>query len=169
MDVDAGRTKAAGIFMDDSLTLRTNLESLYLKMWELQARLDRDATRAEANVPENATLRQVESLKCQEPDGHLGDHLLATVKQRKLAVGDAEGALVLCGFPAENHAVRHREFTLGSFFKGKRGYLFERRVSQVLADIHGIVLVAIVEHTLCNGGRSMLFVCKNAYLPYPFY
>ena len=56
MGMDAWRAKLPGILLDDGFALRTNLESLYLQVWELQTGLDRDATRAETNVPQDVPM-----------------------------------------------------------------------------------------------------------------
>ena len=63
MDVDAWGTKATGVFLDDGLALRADLESADLQMGELQTGLNRDAASAETDVPEDASFRQVECLK----------------------------------------------------------------------------------------------------------
>ena len=55
MDVDAWGTKLAGVFLDDGLALRTDLESADLQMRELQTGFDRDAACAETDVPEDAS------------------------------------------------------------------------------------------------------------------
>ena len=94
MDVDAWGSKATGVLMDDSLALWTDLECTDLKMWELQTSLYRYAARTEANVPENVSLGQIEGLKRQQTDGHLGDHLLTTVKKSEVGIGYSEGSIL---------------------------------------------------------------------------
>ena len=91
MDMDAWGTEAAGILLDDGLALRTYLKGFDVQMGKLQAGLDADAARAEADVPEHMTAWEVESLECQQTDGHLGNHLLAPVKECEGLVGDAKG------------------------------------------------------------------------------
>ena len=93
VDVDAWGSKLAGILMDDGLALRADFEGADGEMRELQTGLDRDAACAEANVPENVTERQVEGLKRQQADGHLGDHLLTTVEQHEGRVWNAENMI----------------------------------------------------------------------------
>lgn len=169
MNVDAGGTETSGILVDDGFALRTNLEGFYLKMREPQAGLDRDAARAGADIPQHMAMGEIEGLKGQQADGHFGNHLLSTVKEGEGGVGDAEGPCVLCGFPAENHAVRHGKFALSSLLEGERADRLLLGVAQVLADMHGVVLVAILHHPLCDGGRCMLLVREDANLLCPLY
>lgn len=51
VDMDAGGTKATHVLLDDRLTLRTDLKGIDMQMREQQARLYRDASCAEADVP----------------------------------------------------------------------------------------------------------------------
>ena len=61
-----------------------------MQMWKLQASLDRNTAGAEADVPQHVLLRETERLERQQPDGHLGYHLLSAVEQGELVVGYAE-------------------------------------------------------------------------------
>ena len=90
MHVDAWCTKTADVLSDDSFALRSYLETANMKMRELQTGLNGDAARAEADVPQHMTARQVESLQRQQSDGHLRNHLLATVEECEGGVGNAE-------------------------------------------------------------------------------
>ena len=90
VDIDAWSTQSSHVFMDDGFAFRTDLESLDLQMGELQASLYRDAARTEADIPENMSLGKFEGLKCKQTNGHLGNHLLATIQQSKVGVGNAE-------------------------------------------------------------------------------
>ena len=112
---------------------------------------------------------QVESLKGQKTDGHLGNHLLATVKEGETGIRNTEGPRVLCGFSAENHAVRHGKFAQGCLLKSECTNLLLLRVAQVLADMHDVVPVAILQHSLCDSGRCMLLVGQDANLLCPLY
>lgn len=80
VDVDARGTEATGVLLDDGLALRSDLETAYLQMRELQTGLDGDAARAETDVPEHLSGSQFEGLEGQQADGHLGNHLLAAVE-----------------------------------------------------------------------------------------
>ena len=80
VDVDARGTEATGVLLDDGLALRSDLETAYLQMRELQTGLDGDAARAETDVPEHLSGSQIEGLEGQQADGHLGNHLLAAVE-----------------------------------------------------------------------------------------
>ncbi len=80
MHTDAWGAEATGILADDGLTLRPHLEGFNVQMRKLQAGLYRDAARAEADVPEYFSPGQLQCLQRQQADGHLGNHLLATVK-----------------------------------------------------------------------------------------
>ena len=90
MDVDAWGSKTTGILLDDSLALRTDLESTNLKMRELQAGLDGYAACTEADIPEDVSFGKFEGLERQQTDGHLGDHLLTAIKQHEGGVRNAE-------------------------------------------------------------------------------
>ena len=86
MHVDAWGSKAAGIFMDDGLTLRTDLKGLNMQMRELQTSFDADAARTEANIPKHVSFGKIECLECQQTDGHFRNHLLTTVKEGERCV-----------------------------------------------------------------------------------
>ena len=90
MYVNAWGAKAAGIFMNDSFAFGTDFESFNLQMRKQQTGLDRDAARAGTDVPQGVATTQVERLKGQQTDGHLGYHLLATVEEGEFGVGNTE-------------------------------------------------------------------------------
>ena len=90
MDVNAWHTKSTGIFVNNSLTFRTDFETTDLKMGELQAGLDGYAACAETDIPKDVSLGQFEGLERQQTDGHLGDHFLTTIEQHEGGVGNAE-------------------------------------------------------------------------------
>ena len=39
----------------------------------------------------------------------------------------------------------------------------------MFAYMHRVIAIAVVQHTLCDGSRSVFLIGKDAYLPYPFY
>ena len=65
MYVDAWGTVAAGVLMDDGLTLGAYLEGFDVQVGKLQSGFDADAARAEADVPKDVAVRQVEGLERQ--------------------------------------------------------------------------------------------------------
>ena len=77
---DARRPVPPHVLVDDGFAFRTNLEGLYLQMWKQPTGLNGDAARAETDVPEHVPPGEVEGLECQEANGHLRYHLLATVQ-----------------------------------------------------------------------------------------
>jgi hypothetical protein len=91
MYVDAWGTEATGILMDDGLTLRSNLEGFDMQMRELQTGFYRDTACAKADVPKDMTTGEIEGLKCQQTDGHLGDHLRAAIEKGERVVWKAKG------------------------------------------------------------------------------
>ena len=133
-------------------------------MGELQTGFDRDTASAEADVPEDASIRQVECLKCQQADGHLCNHLFSSVEQGELNVRNPKTFLTKGTIPIvrKNHAVGHGEVTMGSLFKRQGSDLFEFRIAQVLTHMHLIVGVAVVYHALGNGSRGVLLIRQNA-------
>ena len=90
MDIDAWRTEATGVFFDDGLAFRTDLEGADCQMRKLQASLDRNASCTETNIPEDMTIGEIESLKCQQTNRHFGDHFLTTIEEGKGGIGKAE-------------------------------------------------------------------------------
>ena len=120
MDMDAWRAKLPGVLLDDGFALRTNLEGLYLQVWELQARLDADATCAEADIPEHMATGQLEGLQRQQADGHLGDHFFAPVEEREGSIGNAEWSWWHCATVFQDDAIRHGKITMDCLFRRKR-------------------------------------------------
>ena len=112
---------AAHVRVDDGLALGAHLEGHDLEVREHQPRLNADAARAEADVPEHVATRQVEGLQREQADGHLGNHLLAAVEQGELPVGNAvaTGRKGLLG--GEHQAVGETKVALGRFFEAEGG------------------------------------------------
>lgn len=90
VDVDAWGSEAMGVFLDDGLTFWTDLEGFDVQMRELQTDLDGNAAGTEADVPKDMMTGKVEGLKCQQTNGHLGNHFLAAIKEHECRVGEAE-------------------------------------------------------------------------------
>ena len=119
-------SQSTGILLDDGLALRTNLKAADLKMRELQTGFDGHTTRTEADIPEHASLRKFESLKGQQSDGHLRDHLLTTIKQLEIGIGDAKGAMRFhgCAIGHQYHTIGHQKITTGSLLECERRHSF---------------------------------------------
>ena len=62
-----------------------------MQVRELQPRLNRHAARAETDVPQDALLLQFQGLQCQQTYGCFSNHLLTTIEQGKLVLGDSVG------------------------------------------------------------------------------
>ena len=90
MDVDAWGMEATGVLTDDGFAFRTNLECFDMEMRKLQTCFDGNAACAETDVPKGVTMGQIKGLKGEQTDGHLGDHLFATVQKGKLIVRNAK-------------------------------------------------------------------------------
>ena len=90
MNADAWGSESAGILVDDGLALRTDLEGFDMQVGELQTGLDGYTTSTESDIPEHMPLGKVKRLQRQQADGHLRNHLLPAVEQRKRCIGNAE-------------------------------------------------------------------------------
>ena len=51
---------------------------------------------------------------------------------------------------------------MGSFFERKGSDFLERWISQMFANVHIVIGIAIVEHALGNGRWGMFAICENA-------
>ena len=67
----------------------------------------------------------------------------------------------------ENHAVGHGEIALGGFGEGECRDFFECGIAQVFADVHGVVGVAVFQHSLGNGSRGVFLVGEHTYFVGP--
>ena len=166
MDVDAWGMEATGILLDDGFAFGANFEGFDVEMGEEEAGFDGDGACTEADVPKGVTFGQVKGLEGEEADGHLRNHLFATVEEEKGGIGEAEGG---CGGKIATHgrmrgkdeAVGVLEVLLGGSFEGESGDSFEGGVAEVFANVHLVMGEAVIEHTLGDGGGSVFLVGQN--------
>ena len=130
-------------------------------MRKLQFGLDRYRTRTKPDVPERAAMTQVEHAQCQQPDGHLGNHIYPTVEQKKCLFRHAKRT--------RTNSRARQDQTVGSskcivYDIGRLHHTdtFVGFVTQPLADGHAVIVVTVFEHPRGNDRRRLLTVGQHA-------
>ena len=101
----------------------------------------------------------------KQADGHLRNHLLSTVEEGEFLIWNPI-PLVPCSLlhVPNNYTVRHFERAPCGFIDGKCGYALLVWITEVFADVHLIVRIAVLQHPLGDGRRRMFAVGKDTKL-----
>ena len=74
---------------------RRYLEGLYLQVRIAELRLDGDAPRAEAHIPETAALLQLQEAEAHQAYRHLGDHIHSPIEGEEVELLEPKRSGVL--------------------------------------------------------------------------
>ena len=112
---------------------------------------------------------QFETTERNESERHLRNHLRSPVERHESTFGQSERSTTANEWPSsrEYHAVGAFEVAIGYLLQGERVQALLLGVSHPSTYGHGIVLIAVIEHSHCDSGGGMLVVGQNADLLCP--
>ena len=132
-----------------------------MQMGKLGLCLDGDGAGAETDVPEMASLPQVEQAEAQEANGHLRDHLLPAVQMGKSLVGDAKQTRLWL-LTGQDQTVWLLTVELCRLFQCALPDALQCPIAQTLANSHPIIIKSVSQKPSRNGGGCMDTIGQHA-------
>ena len=167
MIVDPGSVEAPAICLHQFCALLPHFEGGHREMRVAQLSLDGDRARAEADIPEAPPALQLQQAQAHETNRHLRDHIHPSIQGEEVQLLESERSVIgLRLHRFDDQAIGMREVLGDDFLEGERIGLFPL-TSEEYPHVHPIGSIAIVEHTLSDGGRRILPIRQHPYLMRP--
>ena len=167
MEVDPRSVEAPAIRLHQFCALLPYFEGRHREMRVAELSLDGDRARAEADIPEAPSALQLQQAQAHQADRHLRDHIHSSIQREEVQLLEPERSVIgLRLHRFDDQAVGMSEVLSDDFLEGERIGLFPL-TSEPYPHVHPIGGIAVVEHTLSDGGRRILPIRQHPYLVRP--